>query len=263
MSRQKRVYRHPEDDSLDRNQTEVDDDKIEPRRHVMPVYSQPYYVPLRSPRRRRGWIKYVVMAVIGLLIASAAIRVGWEKITQLFQPPGNVVVTTTETTITPGQIHLTNTVTYATQQFQAKKSATVTDPHVQDCHMLWIFDCQPASVTETVTCQATMGAVTDYDQNKPKLVFGPDKTVTITVVQPSLVDYGFKLVDISDTSAKYGVTKDVTNGLIQSCDSDAYSAAHKTQLSDAGKQKAEQTIINDAAAYGFKTTVVFLDASSA
>ncbi len=174
-------------------------------------------------------------------------------------------VTTAAPTITAGQIHLTNVVQYAYQDFQARESATVTDQNVQECHPFWPFGCQPVTVTETVTCSAFVEAGINYDATPPKLAFGSGssaKTVTVTVVSPTFLNYGLTKTDIQDSSDKYGVTKDVTDRLLASCKTDVYAKAHETQLLADARQNAQGKITSDAAAYGFKATVVFLDTPS-
>src|SRR5205807_2631401 len=99
----------------------------------------------------------------------------------------------------------------------------------------------------------------DYDANKPKLVFpNPNaKDVTITVVTPSFMGPGFTSYQVTDSSDKYGVTRDVTNRLISSCKNDVIAKVHTTQLLDDAKQNAETTIMRDAANFGYKATIVF------
>ena len=233
-------------------------DEVEPK--VQPETSV-HYVLVPSPRRSRG--KYIVLAVIVLAVVSAGL-VGIGKLSQLFQIH-NATVTTAAPTITAGQIHLTNVVQYAYQDFQAKESATVTDQSVQECHPIWPFGCQPVSVTETVTCSAFVEAGIDYDANPPKLAFGSGssaKTVTVTVVSPTFLNFGMTKADIKDSSDKYGVTKDVTDRLLASCKNDVYAKAHDTQLLTSARQNAQVKISSDAAAYGFKARVVFLDTPS-
>ena len=220
------------------------------------------YVPAPSPRRRRG--KYIVLAVIVITLVTAGIA-GYGKISQFFQTH-NAAVTTAAPTITVGQIHLTNVVQYAYQDFKARESATVTDQNVQECHPFWPFGCEPVTVTEIVTCSAFVEAGIDYDVNPPKLEFGSGsnaKTVIVTVESPTFLNYGITTTDIQDSSDKYGVTKDVTDRLLASCINDVYAKAHDTQLLADARQNAQVKITADAAAYGFKARVVFLDTPSA
>src|SRR5437870_9681736 len=116
MSRTRGVYSSQRDNS---DQPEVEPE-VYPRKRIMPIYPQPFYVP--APRRRHGWIRYVVLAVIGLVLLSAGIA-GYGKISQffqLFQPNQSATVTVAVPQITVGQIHLQNTVIYATQDFSVK-----------------------------------------------------------------------------------------------------------------------------------------------
>src|SRR5947209_6329381 len=164
---------------------------------VQPTRGKPSYVFVRTPpKRRRGWIRMMVVALIVIVLLAAGIGVlnKFGQFLQFFLPHQSATVAVAPPTITVGQIHLTNTVIYATQDFAAKEAATVTDPNVQECHILGIFDCQPVSVMETVTCNATMQAGTAYDEHPAKLVFGSGasaKTVTITVVSPGFMTLGF------------------------------------------------------------------------
>jgi len=242
-------------------------EESEVERDVQPIRGEPLYVYVqRPPKRRHGWIRMMVVALIIFVFLIVGIGVH-EKIDQLFQffQPHNASVTTAAPTITAGQIHLTNVVQYAYQDFQAREAATVTDQNVQECHPFWPIDCQPVSVTETVTCTAFVEAGIDYDAYPPKLDFGSGsnaKTVTVTVVSPTFLNYGMTTTDIKDSSDKYGVTKDVTDRLLASCKNDVYTKAHDTQLLADAKQHAQDKIVADAAAYGLKATVVFLDSPS-
>ena len=239
----------------------IEDREVE--RDVQPTRDEPSYVFVRTapPRRRRGRIKMVAVALIVMVLLAVGIGVH-DKIDQLLQffQPHNASVTTAAPIITAGQIHLTNVVQYASQDFQATESATVTDQNVQECQPFWPINCQPASVTETVKCTAFVEAGINYDANPPKLAFGSGsnaKTVTITVVSPTFLNYGITKIDITDSSDKYGVTKDVTDRLLTSCNNDVYAKAHETQLLADAKQHAQVKIAADAAAYGFKARVVF------
>ena len=237
----------------------------EVERDVQPNRGEPSYVFVRTlpPRRRWGRIRTMVVALIVMVLLAVGIGVH-DKIGQLLQffQPHNASVTTAAPIISAGQIHLTNVVQYATQDFQARESATVTDQNVQECHPFWPINCQAVSVTETVTCTAFVEAGINYDANPPKLAFGSGsnaKTVTVTVVSPTFLNYGITKTDITDSSDTYGVTKDVTDRLLSSCVNDVYAKAHDTQLLADARQHAQVKIAADAAAYGFKARVVFLD----
>jgi hypothetical protein len=256
-----------QDQFTERSKTMIKEER-EVERHVRPNRGEPSYIFVRTPppKRRRGWIRAIVVALIAFVFLAGGIGL-YTKMGQLFQffQPHNASVTLAAPRISAGQIHLTNVVQYAYQDFQATESATVTDQSVQECHPFWPINCQPVSVTETVTCTAFVEAGIDYDAHPPRLDFGSGstaKTVTITVVSPTFLHYGITTTDIKDSSDKYGVTTDVTDRLLARCKNDVYTKAHDTQLLVQAKQHAQAKIIADAAAYGFKARVVFIDSSS-
>lgn len=226
----------------------------EPRQRVRPRYDDQDPLP---PRRRRHWFRNLIVFAIIALIVAVALGV-YQRIAGQTQPaasqPGQTVYD--QATVTAGQLHLTYKVQYAYREYTAQDSATQTDPNMQDCAFL-IFGCHPASATETVKITAFMEAGIDYDANPPKLVFGPGKTVTVTVSTPTLLNFGVLKTELSSSSTKYTVDQSVINGLITRVTQAALAKAHDPQLLEKAKENAVTKITQDAAAYGLKATVVF------
>jgi hypothetical protein len=158
----------------------------ESRQRVGPHYDDQGAWP---PRRRRHWLRNLVVFGAIALIVAAAVGV-YQRIAGQPQATSSQDGQTVydQATVTPGQLHLTYKVQYAYRAYTAQASATQTDPNLQDCTFL-IFGCRPATATETVKITAFMEAGIDYDANPPKLAFGPGKTVTVTVSTPTLLNF--------------------------------------------------------------------------